>query len=398
MPNTLLTVDKITREALRILHNKLSFVGKVMRQYDDSFAQTGAKIGDTLRIRLPNQYTVRTGAALSTQDTTEENTTLTVATQKGVDTTFTTKELTMSLDDFSERILQPAMAVLAANIEADAFNMTKNVYNLVGTPGTTPSTLKVFLDARAKLNQFLAPKDNNRCIQMNSETSASIVDALKGLFQDSQAIKKQYREGMMGRTAGFEWFENELIYNHTNGAQGGTPLVNGAGQTGSTLVTDGWTAGTDIKAGTVFTIAGVNAVHQETKADYGFLKQFVVTQDATADGTGNATLSISPAIVTTGAKQNVSAGPADNAALTLVGAANTTYPQNLAFHKEAFAFATADLELPDGVHFASRQVYDGISMRIVRQYDINTDQIPCRIDVLYGYAAVRPELACRITA
>jgi len=397
MPNTILTADMITREALRILHNKLSFVGKVMRQYDDAFAKTGAKIGDTLRIRLPNQYTVRTGAALSAQDTTEQNTSLAVATQKGVDTSFTTRELTMSLDDFSERILEPAMAVLAANIESDAFSMTKEVYNLVGTPGTTPATLKVFLDARAKLNQFLAPKDNNRCIQMNSETSASVVDALKGLFQDSQAIKKQYKEGMMGRTAGFEWFENELIYNHTNGTQGGTPLVNGANQTGTSLVTDGWSANATIKAGTVFTIAGVNAVHQETKVDYGFLKQFVVTADATADGLGAATLSISPSITTTGAYQNVSAGPADNAALTLVGSASTTYPQNLAFHKDAFAFATADLEMPEGVHFASRQVYDGISMRIVRQYDINTDKIPCRIDVLYGYKAVRPELACRIT-
>lgn len=397
MANTILTPDKITREALRILHEKLNFIGNIHKGYDDSFAKSGAKIGDSLRVRLPNQYTVRSGATLDTQDTVESSVTLQVNNQKGVDVNFSSSELTLDLDDFSERILEPAMAVLASNIEADALTMTKDVYNLVGTPGTTPATLKTFLQARAMLNRFLAPKDNNRNVLINSEASVEIIDALKALFNDNKEISKQYREGMMGRTAGFNWYENELIHNHTNGAQAGTPLVDGASQSGATIDTDGWTGETTIKAGTVLTFAGVNAVHPETKADSGVRQQFVVTADVAAESDGSLALPISPAIVTSGAKQNVTAGPADNAAITISGNANAVLPQNLAFHKEAFTFATADLIMPSGVDFASRQVFDGISMRIVRAYDINTDKFPCRIDVLYGYKTLRPQLACRIT-
>ena len=395
--NTILTSDMITNEALAILHNKLSFVGKVNRQYDDSYARSGAKIGDSLRIRLPNEYSVRTGTALSANNTVENNTTLTVGTQKGVDMSFTTKELTMSMDDFSARIIEPAMAVLAANIEADAFNMYQDVYNQVGVAGTTPSTLKTYLDAKTKLNQGLAPKDDKRCIQLNSDASAVMVDALKGLFQSSSDIKKQYLEGVMGRGAGFDWFENELVPVHTNGTNAAAGTVNGAAQTGASLVVAGLTAAGTLTAGTVFTIAGVNRVHPETKADMGVLQQFVVTANATA-AAGAATLAISPAIVTTGASQNVTAAPANGAARAWAdGAANAANPKHLAFHKDAFAFATADLEMPDGVDFKARKQYDGISMRVVRQYDINTDTIPCRLDVLYGYKAIRPQLACRIT-
>ena len=396
MANTLLTPDQITREALRVLHEKAIFINKIDRQYDSSFAVDGAKIGNSLRVRLPNKYTVRSGATLSTQDTTENSVTLSVSNQKGVDLNFTSQDLTLSLDDFSKRIIEPAMSVLVADIEADAFNMTKNVYNTVGTVGTTPAGLTPFLDARTKLNKDLAPKDNQRCVILESEASAATVDALKGLFQDSNQISKQYKEGMLGKTAGFEFFESESIYTHTNGTQGGTPLVNGAGQTGASLVVDGFTAGATITAGTVFTIAGVNKVHPEAKKDYGIPQQFVVTADATADGTGAVTLSISPSITTTGAEQNVSAAPADNAALSLVGGASASIPNNLAFHKSAFTFATADLVMPQGVDFASRQVYDGVSIRIVRQYDINNDAFPCRLDILYGYKALRPELSCRI--
>jgi len=398
MANALLTSSIITKEALRLLHSKLTFIGNINKTYDSSFAKSGAKIGDTLKIRLPNQYTVRTGKTLAAQDTTETSTTLQVATQKGVDINFSSAELTMSLDDFSSRILDPAMAVLAANIEADALNMYKDVYSLVGTAGTVPTgtdALKVYLQARQKLNEFLTPMDNNRTLHLLPTSSVEIVNSLKGLFQDSKAITEQYREGMMGRSAGFDWYENTLLPTHTVGNKVAGVTVSGAAQTGSSLTVVSVAADT-FKAGTVFTIAGVYQVHAETKAAMPNLQQFVVTADVTATGVTQA-LSISPPITVTGAAQTVSASPANAAAITFVGAASTGYGQNLAFHKDAFAFATADLIMPSGVDFARREVYDGISMRIVRDYDINNDAMPCRIDVLYGYKTLRPQMACRIT-
>jgi len=395
MANSLLTPTAVTREALRILHQKLNFVGNIERQYDSSFAKEGAKIGDSLKIRLPNQYTVRTGATLSTQDTTESSTTLQVSTQKGVDLNFTSADLTMDMDDFSKRVLDPAMSVLAANIEADALNMYKDVYNVVDND-TNAITFKNILQGRQKLVDGLAPQDNNRHILLSTDHSVTLVDALKGLFQDSGAIKKQYKEGMMGRTGGFDFYENTLLTNHTTGTAAKTTgyLVNGASQTGASLTVD--TGSTTFLEGDVITIAGVNRVHPETKADTGVLQQFVVTADSGASATS---LSISPSIVTSGAAQNVSGSPADNAAVVKVGAgANELLNGTMAFHKEAFAFATADLIMPSGVDFAAREVYDGISMRIVRDYDINNDKFPCRIDVLYGYKTLRPEFAARIHA
>jgi len=383
----------ITREALAVLHEKLSFVGTINREYDSSFARSGAKIGNTLRIRKPAKYTVRTGAAISTQDHEEESTTLAVSTQKGVDVTFTTDELTMSLDDFSSNVLEPQMAVLASNIEADVLSgVTKEIYNLVGTPGTTPAGTLVFGQARAKLNQYLAPKDNMRCVQMDSLTMASMVGALEGLFHESTQTSKAYLDGLIGRHAGFNWYENEKVYVHSNGADvaGAIDDAGAAIATGDTSVAvDGFTAA--LSVGSVFTMAGVNAVHGETKVDYGFLQQFVVTAATTT------LITFDPPLYSTGAKQNVSALPADDAAITASGALSTDYEQHLAYHKNVATFATADLVMPEGVHFASRQVFDGISMRIVRQYDISTDKIPCRIDVLYGYKTIRPELGCRIT-
>jgi hypothetical protein len=399
MANTLLTPQMITRESLRILHNKLTFIRRMNRQYDDSFAKTGAKIGETLKIRLPNQYVVRTGATLVPQDTTESSVSLTVATQKGVDLNFTSADLTMDLDDFSERIIEPAMSVLASNVESDAFSMFKDVYNFVGTPGTTPNTLLTILQARAKLNNSLAPMDAERSLHMSSETNASMVDALKGLFQDSAAIKEQYREGLMGRTAGFDWYENPMVPFFTMGNTVSGVTVNGATQTGNVLNIGGVANADVFTQGTVFTIAGVYRVHPETKQVTSTLHQFVVSgSDQTMTGTTGA-LTISPAITPTGATQNVNASPATGAAITIVsGAAAGTYQQDIAFHKDAFTFATADLIMPKGIDFAAREVMDGISMRIVRQYDINSDSLPCRLDVFYGYKTIRPQLACRITS
>lgn len=395
MPNSILTPTAVTREALRILHQKLNFVGRIKRDYDDSFAKTGAKIGDSLKIRLPNEYTVRTGATLSAQDTSEISTTLQVATQKGVDLNFTSVDLTLSLDDFSKRILDPAMSVLAANIEADALNMMLDVYNNVNNIGSA-LTFKRLMESRKVLNDNLAPMDNDRTVLLNTNDNVDLVDALKGLFQDSTAIKEQYREGSMGRTGGYDFYENTLIGNQLTGTAlaATTYTVNGAVTTnGSTAVTVA-TGSTTFKKGDIITFVGCNRVHPETKADTGVLQQFVVTADY-AGGAGS--LQFSPAIYTSGGRQNVvAAGIANGVAIAKVGGASAIYKPSLAFHKDAFAFATADLVMPNGVDFASRQVQDGISMRIVRAYDINNDKFPCRLDVLYGYKTIRPQLACRI--
>ena len=386
MANTILTPTAVTREALRILHQKLNFVGNIVREYDDSFAKSGAKIGDSLKIRLPNQYTVRSGATLSTQDTTETSTTLQVATQKGVDLNFTSVDLTLSLDDFSKRILDPAMSVLAANVEADALSMYKDVYQSVWNGGSA-ATYNKALDARILLQRALAPA-NNRTALMDSTAMADVVKDTKSLFNAQSEISTQYKEGYMGRAAGFDWMENTLIPSHTRGGSNGAYLVNGASQTGATLTVD--TGATAPSAGDVITIAGVYSVHPETKVSTGVLQQFVIGSGATT-----TSFPISPAIVTSGATQNVSGSPADNAAITFAGTASTAVGTSLLFQKEAFAFATADLVMPQGVDFASRQVLDGISMRIVRQYDINNDKFPCRLDVLYGYKTLRPQLAVR---
>jgi hypothetical protein len=389
MSNTILTPDMITKEALRILHQKANFIGSMNRAYDDSFAQSGAKIGDSLRIRLPNRYTVRTGATLSAQDTTEQATTLQVSTQKGVDLNFTSNELTLSLDDFSKRILEPAMAQLAASVESDAFNMALDVPNVVGASGSA-TTFKNVLEARKKLSDNLAPTAERRLI-LNTQDNVDLVDSLKGLFQDSSTISQQYKEGMVGKTAGFDAiYENTLIPNFTNGAGAGY-LVNGAAQSGSSLIVDTGTGA--LPKGTIFTIANVYAVHPESRLSTGILQQFVVTANYTG---GGGTVAIYPAIVASGALQTVNAVPADNAAITVYNTASDVTTTSLAFHKDAFTFATADLVMPKGVDFAAREVYDGISIRVVRQYDVNNDAFPCRLDILYGYKAIRPQLACRI--
>ena len=397
MSNTILTPAAVTRKALSILHQKLNFIGNINRQYDSSFSESGAKIGDSLKIRLPNQYTVRTGAAIASNlDTVESSTTLQVATQKGVDTTFTTAELTLSMDDFASRILEPAMSVLAANLEADALTMALDVYNNVNNVGAALNMNKT-LAARKALVDNLAP-GSERSLLLNTQDNLDLVDALKGLFQDSTEIGKQYREGLVGRTAGFgSIYENTLLASQATGTAPSTTLytTNGATATGATgIVVQTGTA--TFKKGDCITIASVNRCHPETKADTGVLQNFVVTADY-AGGAG--TVSISPPIYgpTSLGKQNVVALPTGTNAIVKVGGASAVYKPSLAFHKDAFTFATADLEdVSKYGAWGSRQSFDGISMRIARQYSISSDTIPCRIDVLYGFKTIRAELACRI--
>ena len=387
MANAILTPTAVTREALRVLHQKLNFVGSITREYDDSFARQGAKVGDTLKVRLPNQYVVRSGATLAAQDTTEQSVDLKVQTQKGVDLNFTSIDLTLSLDDFSERVIEPAMSVLAATIEADAMTMYRDVYNQVNNQGAAATFAKI-LQGRKILVDNLAPLAS-RTANLNTQDNVDLVDALKGLFNDRATIAKQHREGFMGRTAGFDFMENTLWPSHPRSAANGAYLINGASQTGSTLTVD--TGANAPAQGDVFTIAGVFRVHPETKQSTGILQQFVVGASATS-----TSWPISPAIVTTGALQNVSNAPADNGAITIAGTASTNHGLSMAYHKSAFAFATADMVMPRGVDFAAREAFDGVSMRIVRQYDINNDKFPCRLDVLYGFKTIRPQLACRL--
>lgn len=390
--NTLLNVNMITAKALQILHQKCNFIGSINRQYDDSFANAGAKIGSSLRIRLPVQYTVASGPNLSLNNTVETNTTLTISSQKHVDFSFASSELTLNIDDFAARYLAPAMAVLAANIENDALSMAKSVWNQVNGQGSA-QTFRNVLIARKLLLDNLAPQGDRWRLRINTQDNVDMVDSLKGLFQQSTQIADQYVDGVMGLAGGFEWAENTFLTTFTPGAHTTTYVVDGATQTGSSLLVKTGTGA--MVAGDVFTLAGVNRVHPETKTNTGVLQQFVVTAAYTG---GAGTISIAPAITTTGAYQNVSASPADGAAITFAGTLSTASGLSLAYHPDAFTFATADLVMPGGVDMASRVVKDGISMRGVRQYSISDDTLPFRLDVLYGYAAIRPQLAVRLAA
>lgn len=398
MANTILTPTMVTREALVILHQKLNFVGSINRGYDDSFAIPGAKIGDTLKIRLPNQYTVRTNATLSTQTTSETSVTLQVSNQYGVDTSFTSADLTLSLQDFSERILDPAMSVLAANIENAAFNMVNDVYQTIDNQTNNSMSMATVLAARKALNDALAPTDGRRTGCLNTADSADLVNALKSLFQDSSAIKTQYREGMMGRTGGFDFFENTLLTNLTSGTMSATSVTTATATITASTETSSITVGNSLVAGTlvvgdVFTIATLNRVHPETKANTGSLQQFVVTTAVTL--ATNTSVSFSPSIIMSGAKQNVISTAIAGQLIAKVANTSAVLQQSLFHHRDAFTFATADLLMPKGVHFAAREVLDGISMRIVQQYTISDDAFPARIDVLFGYKTIRPQLAVK---
>lgn len=398
MANTLITPTKVTREALRILHQKLNFVGNIDLQYDSQYAVKGAKIGDTLQIREPNQYVVRTGATLSTQDTTERTLPLQVSTQKGVDLRFTSDDLTLDMDDFTKRIIQPAVSVLAANIEADALSMVKGVYNTVINVGSA-ATYKKVMECRKSLVDNLTPMDNQVVALLNTQDNVDLVDAMKGLFQDSSAIKEQYREGMLGRTGGFDFFENTMMPTLTSGTAVSANtqyVINTAvsGATGVSGIVVSSAGSTTFTAGDVIQISGINRVHPETKADTSVLQNFVVTADYSG---GAGTISIEPTIFTEGARKNVSKDiPAGSIIYKATFGASATTTPSLFFHKEAFAFATADLVMPNDVDFKGRENFEGISMRVIRQYDISDDTFPCRLDVMYGYTPTRRGFATRL--
>ena len=399
MANSLLTIDMITRKALEILENNLVITRTVNRQYDDSFAVEGAKIGSTLRIRLPDRALVTDGAALQVQDDNEQFTTLTVSSQKHIGVNFTSAELTMQLDDFAERVLKPRISQLASSIDADVANSYKSIFQSVGTPGTTPATSLVLLQAQQKLNESAAVM-SPRYATVNPAANAGLVEGLKGLFNPVNTISRQFKNGLMGEgVLGLEEINmSQSIKQHTTGSRTGAHTVTTTVSTqGQATINITGTGSQTIAAGDVFTIASVFAVNPQTRESTGSLQQFVVTEANTASGGAYTSVKISPAIYTsTNALATVDSFPQASAVVTFLGSASTQYPQNLVYHKDAISFATADLLLPQGVDMASRQVHNGISLRVVRQYDINNDRMPCRIDVLYGFNAIRPPMAVRL--
>lgn len=409
MSNTIKTLSDgdITRKALSILHNKLVFCKTINKQYDDRFARSGAKNGGSLLIREPNQFTVRTGATMDTQDVTERTQTLTVATQKGVDINFSSVELTLSLDDFSDRILEPAMSRLAADVDATVIAAVyPYVFNWTVTTSGTKPVLSDVLAARAKLQQTLTPS-GNRTAMVNALSANSIITAGYNIFNPASEISKQYEEGLLGTVYGFKFYETEMVPTHTNGTRTDTTPVTSTANISaagvSTLAITANASTTTYAVGDVFTIDGVYAINPETKAVYSHLQQFSVTTYLSTT-TSTCTLGISPTIypAAAGALQNISVVTSSaTAALNNLdtggsGAASAAQGHNLLYHRDAFTIVTADLELPKGVDFAAREVYDGISLRLVRMYDIVNDKFPCRIDVLFGEKATRPEWACRV--
>src|SRR3990167_6486392 len=393
MPNTLLTITTITREAVRLWKNSNAFLQNIDTQYDSSFAQSGAKIGTTLRIRLPNDFTVRTGEAASVQDTSESSTTMTLSTVAGVDVGYSGGDRTLSLMDFSERVLAPAINVIAGEVARDIMSGAEGgICNMAGTAATTPDR-DDYLDAGAFLNQQSAPLGRRKVIN-DPRTEARMLSSLAGLFNPNPTLSKQYLTGMMQQGLGFDWLQDQTILIHTTGSfTAGT--VNGAGQTGTTLVVNAITG--TLALGDIISIANVLGVNRITKESYGEVRHFVVTAAA---ANGATSLSIYPAIIppSGGSKvqyQTVDSSPVNGAAISLVvAAANERYRKNFAFAPDAVTMATADMEITQGVHEAAREQYDGVSIRMVSQYVITTNQMITRLDVLYGYLWVRPEWAC----
>lgn len=395
MNNDLLTINMITRAAVRIWRNTNAFIQNINTQYDDQYARDGAKIGTTLRIRLPNEYTVRHGPAAQVQDTNEKQITMTLATQDGIDVSFSSVERTMKLQDYVERVLAPKIAFLTADVAYTIMaGISGGISNWVsevdGSSNIIHPTQNTILKARALLQQRSVPVGMRRLV-LDPNTMSSLAGSLTGLLNPAPVISKQYMEGQMYDALGFRMFEDQTVVKHTTGTAT-TGTVHGADQTGTNELVINALSGT-LKQGDIITIAGVYAVNRLTRQNIGELQQFVVTEDA---ANGATSLSIYPAIVAPSGGspvqyQTVTASPADGAAFTPVAPAGATYRRNIAYVPDAITMATADLELPEGVWERSRSMFDGISMRSILAYQPGTDQAIDRLDVLFGYLAVRPE-------
>jgi hypothetical protein len=406
MANTLITPSMIAKEALVELKNQLGFTKSVNRNYDAKFAVAGAKIGNTIDIRKPNRYSVTDGAALDIQSTNEETVALTLDHHKHVGMEFSLYDLTLSIDNFKNRFIKPAVTALANSVDYTGYQeMYKAVYSSVGVPSASafPSTLKGFTQAYAKLANNGAQLDDLVAV-VDPNTQASLVNGLSGLFQSSEQIAQQYEKGIMGMAAGAKFKMSQNVSKHTIGTfTGGSQVMNGATVSGATsIVTDGWSAAATLKEGDVITIASVYAVNPQTKQSTGELAQFAVAADATADGSGNMTITLDRAIVSSGAKQNVDALPADGAIIYVFGHVSSysaiIAPQNLMFHKDAFALGCADIELPKGVDMAERATdpESGLSIALIRDFDPVQYRMVTRLDIIFGWKCLYPEFACRV--
>jgi len=390
--NTLLTPSIISKETLVMLENNLVAAGKVNRQFENQFV----KIGSSLTVRKPNQFAVSSGPALNVQNVVEPSTSITISNQKHVDFSFSSVELTLTIEEFSERYLKPGASQLANQLDYDVIGNWSQINNEVGTPGTVPANFAALAAVGQRMDEGAVPQDG-RCLILNPAAYWSMANGLTTLYVNK--VAEPALKGYLANIANFEIYMDQNIQAQTVGAYAGTPTVNGASQTGSSLVTAGWTASIAdlLNVGDTFTIAGVFAVNPRSKQSTTHLQQFVVTAQASSSAGGASTLSIYPAITPTGAYQNVTASPANGAAITVVGTANTSYAQNLAFTRDCIGLVTVPLELPEGVDFKARETYKNISMRIIRAYDINNDVFPCRMDILYGTTCFYPELGCRLT-
>lgn len=424
MGNALQTATIVTNEVLRIAHNTSAFLGRMNTDHDQKWKGKYAP-GSTLKVRRPVQFTIRSGATANIQDLTESTVDLTVQPEIGIDFAVSSFELATAVRSdgsvdkaFRERYLKPAGLRIAAELDYRIAAMLKNqISNFVGTPGTGPASIADILQAQVPMDNFAAPRDSMRYAALSPTANASVVAGLAALFHDRTSLTDQYKTGVIQTSLGLDFVMSQNVPSHTVGPLGGTPLVNGANQglnnVGSTdnpyaattsLITDGWTAAAAarLKAGDVITIAGVRAVNTETKQDTGSLMTFVVTADASSDATGNLTAVISPAIIAGGAFQNVTALPADNAAVTVkTGTANTTYQQNILWHRDAVTFASPEQELPGGMDMAyqaSLADEGGISLRFVRGFDVTNNRFISRFDVLYAAAATKPEWCVRRTS
>jgi hypothetical protein len=394
--NNLLTINQITREAVRLFRNSNWFMRTIGRQHDDEFARSGAKIGQQLRIRLPNDYILRTGPTAVPQATNEQNTTLVLATQLGVDVSFSSVDRAMSLDDYSRRVLAPAVNVLAGGVAVQIMHNIEQASNLVQNTDTGGAmispTAGTWLAAGAILDQNGAPR-NDRFIVLDPLSQARTLTSLMGLFNPQVKISDQYMRGTLSvDTLGFDWGMDQTVLSHTTGAYGVPPTVAGANQTGSNLTVTALAG--PLLAGDVFTITGVNSVNRVTKLSNAQPAQFTVTANVNAGGT---VIPIYPPIIPAGAGgvqvpfQTVVASPAAGAPIVPATPAGSVYRKNFAYYAEAVTMATADLELPRGVHEAARETYDGISLRMVTDYAVLSDQFITRLDILFGSLAVRPE-------
>lgn len=389
---SLLTPSVVSKETLVMLENNLVAAGKVNRQFENQFY----KIGSSVTVRKPNRFRVTSGPGLSIQNIVEPSTSITISNQKHVDFQFSSQDLTLTVEEFSERYLKPAAAELANQLDYDVLTNFNQVFNEVGSPGTVPNSFQSIANVGQRMDEGAVPQDG-RVLILNPAAYWSMANALISLYVKS--VAEPALKGFLANVANFEIYLDQNIQSQTVGAWGGTGVVNGAGQTGSSLVTNGWSTSVTglLAVGDVITIAGVNAINPKSRQSTGSLQNFVITAAANSDSGGNSTLQIYPSITTSGAYQTVSGSPANLSAITVKGSASTSYAQNIGFVKDAFGLVVVPLELPDGVDFKAREMYKNISMRIVRAWDINNDVFPCRIDILYGTATYYPELACRLT-